>query len=187
MKTITRFVLVTVLMSLCSILYADPPTESGVVFRGEYPVATFWVDEDSGLMVFFDDVVGFCSDPSFEFEVLTWMDVYANSAPPPDGPRIVTRFHGQILASVWPIFDFDCERFTTDLPIASGMVTLSLNDNDLFARLNPGNNVNVVNRRAQGFLYTPDGERKRLSFKQYLMWDGEDIGTLVERIKVELN
>lgn len=187
MKVFRKITLAAVLMTLFSAAYADPPAQSGVVVRDGDFFGTIWVDENAGLMVVFDDVVGFCSDPGFEFTVVPFMAALVSGDFPPNEGRLVYRLRGEIMASVWPIFEFDCDTFLGQLPIADGMVTVSGNDNDLFANLNPGNNINVFKYRAHGFLYTPDGERKRLLFKYNGMWDGEDFSTFTEITRIKLD
>lgn len=188
MAWLKKIITSVVLVSLSCLSFAEPPVQSGNVYRGEDVVASIWIDWDAGLMLVFDDVVASCSgDPEFEFATVPFMYVLVKGDAPPNEGRIIDRFRGDVMASVWPIFPFNCNIFLTQLPIAQGIVTISGNDNDLFADLNPGNNVNVVKYRAHGFLYTPEGERVRLLWKWNAMWDGDDFSTFTSTTRIKLN
>ena len=82
--------------------------------------------------------------------------------------------HGDdVLATIWPFTEFDCELFTTIDPIAAGTVDLRGTDNDLFEFLNPDNkNANAFGFVAHGPVYDENGTMMRVNALFRAVWDG---------------
>jgi hypothetical protein len=162
-----------VLLALCVAAPAlsDPPAQSGPrVFRYNFDVAWVFSDFDSGLFVAFGvNMADYCNDV-FEFEEFTFMDVLVDE----DSNRILGPGYGEVNTTVWGFPEFDCERFTTEFPLAEGMITLRLNDNDVYAwQPNERSNKNSFSFKANGPMWSyTTGERMQLHFVSHSVWGG---------------
>jgi len=175
MKLIKAIAPILVAVSALSVASAEPPANSGVVVRDGYFFGFFDVDTDAGLSI----VLGF--DPSLDcigeasFDFMSYSDKILQG-----GLRVNTLEKAEVFASVWPIMeDFDCDIFTTELPLASGFARYSLHDNDLFGWefCEEKNNINSFGYKANGTLYSPLGEKKRLNMHIWGLFDC-DTGTV---------
>ena len=93
-------------------------------------------------------------------------------------------------AWIYPLYEWDCERFLGEGPIASGFVHVVSTDNDLWAYLDTNTNprVNSYKTTATGELFTPDGDKVLLAFTNKVVWPGypefDDIRELVSSINL---
>jgi hypothetical protein len=161
-----------VLLALCVAAPAlsDPPAQSGPrVLRYNFDTAFAFSDFDSGLQVVFGaNMLEFCNGV-IDFEEFTFMDVLVDE----DSNRILGPGYGEVYTTVWGFPDFDCARFTTESPLAEGMITLRLNDNDVFAwQPNERSNKNSFSFRANGPMWSPTGTSMRLHFVSHTVWGG---------------
>jgi hypothetical protein len=132
-----------------------PPTEAGIIMRGESPVGLTWVDTDFGLRVVIGaDMDEFCAG-IVDFDLVSYQD--ANL---PDG-RIVSNMVGAMQTRVWDFLEFDCDLFTSIPPIAVVTAMLKGVDNDLEGTV--VHNTNTWGWMAQGSLLGADGSRVRFS------------------------
>ena len=185
MKNIVKTGLLTGLVCLIGVANAEPPSESGIVTRGDREFALFDVDEKAGISsVLGVDPVAFCSGLT-EFDFIS----YADKAVQND-LRSVRVGRGEVVASVWPFTDFDCNLFLTEMPLASGMASVVDRDNDFFGldRCDEKQNINSFGYQAHGALYSPDGERKQFSMYSHALLDCEDDGsfTFTPRVKIKI-
>jgi hypothetical protein len=168
MKLIKAIAPILVAVSALGVASAEPPANSGVVVRDGYFFGFFDVDTDAGLSI----VLGF--DPSLEcigeasFDFMSYSDKILQG-----GLRVNTLEKGEVIASVWPTTDFDCDLFTTELPLALGLVRFSVHDNDLFGPqfCEEKNNINSFGYKANGTLYSPFGEMKQLNMHVWGLFD----------------
>ena len=185
MKNKVKTVLLTGLACLIGVANAEPPSESGIVTRLDREFAVFAVDPNAGVLsVLGGDPVAFCSGTP-EFDFLS----YADKAVQND-LRSVRLGKGEVYASVWPFTSFDCNRFLTEMPLATGMARVVDRDNDFFAleQCDEKQNINSFGYQAHGALYSPYGERKQFSMYFHAMIDCEDDGsfTFTERTRIKL-
>ena len=132
---------------------ADPPATSGVVVRGTFNAALWWVDAREGtLIVTGVDIVDWCTGPA-PFDTFSFQDAELRD-------RINTIQKGQdITTSVWPFDVLDCFLFTTLDPLATGLTEVVWPDSDLVLS---GDQAYAGSIMVRGFLTTPDGARARL-------------------------
>ena len=161
-----------VLLALCVAAPAlsDPPAQSGPrVLRYNFDTAFVFSDFDSGLFVAFGvNMADYCNDV-FEFEEFTFMDVLVDE----DSNRLLGPGYGEVYTAVWGFPENDCARFTTELPLAEGMITLRLNDNDVYAwEFNERSNKNSYSFRANGPMWSPTDQSMRLHFVSHAVWGG---------------
>jgi hypothetical protein len=93
---------------------------------------------------------------------------------PQDEDRIKQLAKGMVIASVWDFADFDCARFLTEMPLASGMATFHLNDNDLTVFLRDNQNANAFGIKAHGDLFSPEMDPLKFHLVWHVVWDGVD-------------
>jgi hypothetical protein len=125
MKKTALFCVITPLSCLAN---AEPPATSGIVTRGGYPSAYWFVDDSSGMgLAVGADIVQFCSGTE-DFGFHSFADENIQ-----EGLRLSTieKADDQV-RSVWPFTEFDCERFLTELPLATGEARFRGHDNDFF-------------------------------------------------------
>lgn len=139
----------------------SPPVQSGVVFRGEFPYGVTWVDSDAGLRIAYGfDLVTLCQGTQ-EFDLLSFQEPRL-----PLG-RTVNRVKGEGQTTVWAFTDFDCGRFTTEAPLASGTSLLDGGSNDLF--ITGEDNARYFRLQARGTLaWEADGSAARLRASLWL-------------------
>ena len=185
MKNIVKTGLLTGLVCLIGVANAEPPSESGIVTRGDREFGFFAVDEKEGISAVLGiDPVALCSGTG-EFEVIS----YADKAVQND-LRSVRVGRGEVYASVWPFTVFDCNLFLTEMPLAFGMARLVDRDNDYFGleQCDEKQNINSFGHQAHGALYNQEGERKQFSTYFHALIDCEDDGsfTFIPRTKIRL-
>jgi hypothetical protein len=161
-------------------LVKDQPEGSGAtVIRFDGWIAVNYYDVDRDLQVIIGvDMNEYCAG-DFNPDIVEIQEV----TNPVDQNIVNQLIHGSdIYCWVYPLYPFDCERFLTEGPIASGYVDLVSNDNDLYAWIEEasGNNrVNAFGIAARGELFTPEGQKVRLAFQTRLVWEGyPDGGTI---------
>ena len=184
MKLITTLATILVAVGALGVASAEPPANSGVVVRDGYDFGFFDFDTDAGLSI----VLGF--DPYIEctvgasFDVMSYADKILQG-----GLRVNTLEKGEVFASVWPFTDsFDCGFFTTATRLADGLARYSYHDNDLFGWefCEEKNNINSFGYKANGTLYSPFGEKKRLNMHIWGLFDC-DTGTVpLFKVKIKL-
>lgn len=149
------------MMVLTANAQADAPASSGILTRFESPFATTWIDARTGYRV----VVGanpaeFCIGAgSFDVVQLTDVDLrFVN-----EFDRLVRLMNSYIRVFVYDFLDFDCGRFTTEDPVASGYATVIGADNDV-PGIQPGeSNANAWGWAAYGEIADSSGNPVRLS------------------------
>lgn len=178
--------LVCVMALFSSVAFADPPSNSGIVFRTDLERAFLWWyhDDAKGLgLAVGSDVVSICSGGQVAPVILRFSDKDIQ-----DGLRLVAnRRVEDASASVWPFTEFDCERFLTELPLAAGEVDRSVHDNDWFGNryCDLKNNMNAFSHSIHGTLYSPFGEKRQLSAHYWGLFDC-DTQTLLNNMKILL-
>ncbi len=175
-------VVATISLGITSNAFADPPTNSGVVTRGDFAFATFDVDASAGISsILGADPVEFCSGP-FDFDFITFADKIVQN-----GLRLNTIGRGHVTASVWPFTVFDCDLFLTIPPLATGTAKVVNNDNDLFgnAFCDEKNNINSFGWQGHGTLYSPAGEKRQFSMFFHALFDCDD-GSFDAKTKIKL-
>ena len=168
MKRIVKSLLVLLALCMAAPAISDPPAQSGPrVFRYNYDTAFVFSDFDSGLFVAFGvDMADYCFAEE-EYEEFTFTDVFVND------DRILGPGYGEVYTEVWGFPEFDCARFTTEFPLAKGMITLRLNDNDVYAWApNERSNKNSYSFKANGPMWSDTGERMQLHFVSHSVWGG---------------
>lgn len=153
----------------------DAPAESGPVIRVEIP---FWAnvsDPEAGLLVVYGlDPVAACTGGD-AFDSI-WLQEVQSQA---DILRLLGLLTGDVRTSVWPFTRFDCALFTTTQPVATGVSTLRVTDNDPLAFARPNQNANTFGYMAHGALTLADGRESQFSAHTRCVWDGEDfVGTV---------
>jgi hypothetical protein len=170
MKRISFIALFFVAVGFFATALADPPENSGVVSRGVYQGAWVDIDTDSGLLsVLGVDIFQWCTDGA-PFEFISYSDKQVQNE-----LRIVTLEKAELTASVWPFTVFDCDLFTTVPPLATGLASYQLHDNDLFGPVfcEEKNNANAFGRKAKGTLYTAGGEMVQFKLHSWGIYDCE--------------
>ena len=164
------FALIAILLSATAL--ANPPAQSGPnVIRFEDGAAWGFVDFENGTQVILGaNMAEFCGG-LINFDIVSFTEVSV----PQDTDRIKQLIKGEVQATVWGFTDFDCALFTTELPLAAGMVRIQGNDNDLVVFLRDNNNANSFGIRANGDMWSPaSGERYRFHLVWHIVWDGVD-------------
>jgi len=163
---------------------AGPPATSGIVTRDGYFFARFFVDEASGMSaVVGTDIVAFCSG-SADFTFISYSDKDIQ-----EGLRLSTLEKGEdLFASVWGFAEFNCERFLTELPLATGLVDYRMHDNDLFGLrfCEIKNNMNAWGWSFHGTVYTPFGDKRQLSGHFWGLFDCDTNTFPVRKTKLVL-
>ena len=183
MKEITLFCVMALLGSMA---FAGPPSSSGVVVRrsSEAPRIWWYSDDARGLgLAVGSDVVADCSEEPLELILLSFSDKDIQ-----DGLRLVAlRKAEDVGASVWSFTEFDCDKFLTELPLATGEVDRSVHDNDFFGNryCEVKNNMNAFSHSIHGTLYSPFGEKRQLSAHYWGLFDC-DTQTLLNNMKILL-
>jgi len=132
-----------------------PPTESGIIYRGETAVGLTWVDVDSGLRVVLGaDMNEYCAG-------IVNFDPFATQTANLPGGRLVMNGGAEVQVTVWDFLAFDCGLFTTMDPVASGTANLRGVDNDVQGTV--VTNTNTWGWSAQGNLVDGDGHRVRFN------------------------
>jgi hypothetical protein len=177
----TVLVVVLLIMAAVGPAAADPPDDSGAVER--FGEQWFWGTDDyeHGWFVFlgFDIRDWACGEGAPDDVVM-----YQNVDVPSNADRIVTTMKGEVRTSVWSM-DAD---FCSDAPLAEGMSSVVMTDNDFFAwDYATGPNANSFGISAHGKLLGPDGETLVFSMHDRIVWDGDDFSTFKNKIKVSLH
>jgi len=184
-KTIMRSLLVLLALSVSATAVSAPPDHSGPnVIRYEDFFVIRIADFDEGKQVIFGThMLNFCNN-IFDFETASIMDVSV----PEDSNRINQMATGEVFASVWDFPEFSCARFLTEDPLAEGMATFRLTDNDVNTFLNTDNvNANAFGMNARGNMFSPGGVPLRFKLVWHVVWDGVDgARTFNEVLKISL-
>jgi hypothetical protein len=181
LETGKALVAVTVLVSAGAI--AGPPAQSGVVVRFEAEDFATIVDQEAGLIAVLGfDPVEACSGPGpivNDIVEVMLVDIQADPA------RIAIFAKGEYQTTVWDFVEFDCDRFLGELPLAAGMATVKLTDNDFFLSSAPNNNAYGFS--AHGTLHDPvTGAPLRMTGVFRAIWDKEADEAIVKNSKVTL-
>ena len=138
MKVIRKTVFAAACLSLFSFACAEPPTSAGNVIRFEDQYWDIAYDADANITVYLGfDVVYFCSTYDLFGTEIPWMQVWKS-----DGTRYRNHFSGQVVAAVYA-GPPDCAFILGSTPLATGVVHVRWNDNDVEPWLNPDrNNMN---------------------------------------------
>lgn len=123
-------------------------------------------------------------DGIFNPDIVPFMEVTI----PQDTDRIKQLLMGEVQATVWGFSEFDCGRFTTELPLGEGMVRIHSNDNDLIVFLRDNNNANSFSVKANGDMWSPaTGEQLKFHLVFHIVWDGVDGNKFFKRmVKISL-
>ncbi len=170
MKRFSIFALFLAVVGSFGIALAEPPASSGVVTRDSYNGGWVDVDMNAGMLsVLGFDIVQWCTDGA-PFDVISYSDKLVQS-----GLRLNTLEKAELTASVWPFTVFDCELFTSIPPLATGLASYRLHDNDLFGNefCEEKNNANAFGRKANGTLYSASGELMKFSMHTTGIYDCE--------------
>lgn len=174
--------LVAITMLISAGALAGPPAQSGVVIRFENEDFGVIVDQQAGLIA----VLGFnpvqaCSGDPIVNDVVEVMAVGIQADP----ERIAVFAKGEYRTTVWDFVEFDCDQFLGELPLAEGMATVKLTDNDFSVSSAPNNNAYGFS--AHGTLYDPvTGAPLQLAAVFRAMWDKEADEAIVKKSKVTL-
>ncbi|KPK12885.1 MAG: hypothetical protein AMJ68_00440 [Acidithiobacillales bacterium SG8_45] len=173
--------LVAVTMLISAVAIAGPPAQSGVVERFEAPDFGVIVDQKAGVIAVLGfDPVEFCSG-AVDNDIVAAMLVDIQADP----SRIAIFAKGEYRTSVWDFVEFDCGQFLGELPLAVGMATVKLTDNDFFVSSAP--NSNAYGFSAQGTLHDAvTGAPRRLTGVFRAIWDKEANEAIVKNSKVTL-
>ena len=174
---------IIVLASLLGNALAEPPDSAGIVTRGDYTWADFYVDEESGLLVVLGvDIEDWCA-AEVPFDVIYYSDKFLSNP-----PRINTLEKADVTTSVWDFTEFDCDLFTSVDPLATGIARLLYHDNDLFAPWNCElkNNANAFGLKVNGTLYSPSGEAMQFNMKWWGLYECEVDEFVFLNIKAKL-
>ena len=175
--------LVAVTMLISAVAIAGPPAQSGVVVRFEAEDFATIVDQEAGLIAVLGfDPVEACSGPGpivNDIVEVMLVDIQA------DPERIAVFAKGEYRTTVWDFVEFDCDQFLGELPLAEGMATVKLTDNDFSVSSAPNNNAYGFS--AHGTLYDPvTGAPLQLAAVFRAMWDKEADEAIVKKSKVTL-
>ena len=174
--------LVAITMLISAGALAGPPAQSGVVVRFENEDFGVIVDQQAGLIA----VMGFspvqaCSGDPIVNDMVEVMAVGIQADP----ERIAVFAKGEYGTTVWDFVEFDCNQFLGELPLAEGMATVKLTDNDFSVSSAPNNNAYGFS--AHGTLYDPvTGAPLQLAAVFRAMWDKEADEAIVKKSKVTL-
>ena len=187
-KLITKALSVLVALCVTAPIYADPPAQSGPhVYRYQDNTWFWFADADAGLTVFLGipDIVAACNGEEWLPEEVDIMDVITEEEP----ARIVSRLRGDLTVTVWETVGIDCAKFTSELPLAYGTVTLFLNDNDVLAwQENERNNKNAYTWKANGVVWESlTGEPMRLNLVAHFLWGGYNNPAFKEKGFININ
>jgi hypothetical protein len=185
--------LVLLVALFSSVATAGPPDYSGVVSRGTTPIASYFVDEDAGLLATLGvDPVEFCSG-SGDLDFIAWQDMSMSS-----GLRWATIGKGNnVRASVYKSSDFAgftvpeiCEAVLSGvaLPLATGEVNYRMQDNDFAGGDNceSKENFNSAGHSFAGPLYSPYGRKMQFSGRDRLVWDCDNYRVVHYDVKLSL-
>ncbi len=152
--------------------------------------AFVFLDEANGylLTLGIKDPSEFCSGTN-NYDVFSFKELWLPNADP-DQRRVILKIKGDnISAFVWHfdsapanIILFMC----SNQPTAGGTAKFISNDNDYFSFLQENNNMNSLGTKANGTLTGTGGEIYKLNLVYHAVWDGENILSLKEIIKVNL-
>lgn len=154
---------------VCSLGAADPPEESGIVMRGDAPMALFYID-DSGTksVVYGADIVEYCLG-TVDFDIWQYKDKYL-----PIDDVVATLMKGEeIRTSVWPFGVFDCNLFLSVPPLAVGTSKLVLTDNNLYAL--ETNRANSWSLSAHGILLDAMDDEWGFQHNFHCVWKDDRI------------
>jgi hypothetical protein len=154
---------------VCSVAAADPPVESGIVMRGEVPIALFYVD-DSGTrsVVYGADMVEYCLG-TIDFDIWQYKDNYL-----PVDEVVATLEKGEeIRTSVWPFAVFDCDLFLNVPPLATGTTSVVITDNNLYGT--ETDRANAWSLSAHGFLFDAMDDEWGFQHNYHCVWKGDRI------------
>lgn len=175
--------LAAVIMLISAGAVAGPPAQSGVVVRFEAEDFGVIVDQEAGLIAVlgFDPVASCSGSGPIVNDIVEVMlvDIQADPA------RIAIFAEGEYVTTVWDFVEFDCDQFLGELPLAVGMATVRLTDNDFFLSSAP--NKNAYGFSAHGTLLDPaTGAPLRLAGVFRAIWDKEADEAIVKSSKVTL-
>jgi hypothetical protein len=132
--------------------FSNAPDFSGIVTRGEHTTLVTWIDPEKGWRV------GIGADPTeicvgiFDYELRQVQNVNLQDE------RIKRLSHGDdMYTTVWDFTAFDCTRFLTEDPLASGVSDVRNTDNDLDGIQSGENHANAWGWSAHGILTRPSG------------------------------
>ena len=182
-----------VLIGFSCVAFADPPPESGVVFRGDaIPYFQWWYDEENDTTAYFgvDPLIACTSEFPAGWELVPIMTVLMGT----DGEEVLRfkeRINGDLQTSVWQGFvPPDCGLIVGFglTPIANGYSHFKFNDNDVNPSLNPNrHNVNSFGFNANGVLLNYNtGEPMRFMMYFHGTWDGIDFDSFRSIVKTKL-
>ena len=185
----TRLLLIKSMVLTIAILAAapvlsGPPAESGPnVIRYEDGVAFVYVDIDQGIQVILGvNIVEFCTIGA-DFDLVSILEVSV----PEDSNRIKQLLKGDVQASAWAFPEFDCGKYTTELPLGEGMVRIQGTDNDLNVFLNDDNqNANAFGLNANGKIFSATGERLNLKVVDRSVWDGTNPESFMNILRISV-
>jgi hypothetical protein len=166
-----KYLLATVILLISASALSNPPPTSGpnVVRFDDFFAVNISDFEDNKQVILGADVTEFCLG-TVDFDVISFMEV----TNPQDEARIKQLFKGEAYASVWDFPEFDCDRFLSDLPLATGMARIHGNDNDLIVFDRDNKNANSFGIKAHGDLWSPEQEQLKFHLVWHIVWDGID-------------
>ena len=141
------------------------------VVRYQDALAIIYTDDARGLQLIVGvDIEEYCTVGFFP-DIVDIMEI----TNPVDQELVVQLIRGKgVHAAVYPLYEFDCARMLDEGPIAAGTADFLSVDNDLYAwyDTNDASRVNSATIKANGTLYTPDGQKVLLNFTWKLLWPG---------------
>lgn len=131
-----------------------------------------------------------CADGYPILDEFDFKDIILPNSDPEVFDRVIQKIKGNdVYAEVraWPHeYPDNCSYYAAVPAIATGTVKLIATDNDVYAYLQGGNNTNAFGYKANGKLTGPEGQTYNLNFVFRAHWDGVDLASYKEVIKIKL-
>jgi len=164
------------------------------IFRYEDVFATWWIDEESGLVIALgvNDISLLCSGGGGR-DTANIKDILLPNTDP-DLRRWIQQVKGQDLTAMvwrpdpWPseFTDFCSFYDLVGEPMAIGTAKVSSKDNDVLAWMQDNKNSNAFGYKANGTLKDLNGKVYKLNFVYRSRWDGVDFTSANVVFKIQL-
>ena len=162
-------------------------TESGAMIL-KFEVATYFLfyDAEEGLVLSLgiNDLAEVCGGGT-PFDVFDYKELYLPGTDP-NLRRLVRQMKGEdVGAIVWATETWPVALCTID-PLAVGTADVIRTDNDLYANTQDNPNADAFGYKAHGSLLGPEGQTYRLNLVYRAIWDGVDLSSLKQIVKIQL-
>ena len=160
----TMILLFMSLLLVPALVVADPPTESGIVYRGQATWGMYYANDDgTRLVVYGFDPVEYCQS-IFDFDVLSFQGMQL----PVDDVAVVVAKGEEIRTTVWPFGDFNCALFEIVPPLAGGTSRVVSTDNNYYGV--PTERTNSWSLSAHGVLLDASGDEYGFQHNYHCTW-----------------